>query len=99
MEKYIVIRQFQDKKDNKYFYEVGDIYPREGMETSEERIKELSTKKNKNKKIYIKKIKINESQEETKENIETESKETQEEKQDVEIKENKEIQDNTKVEE
>lgn len=95
MEKYIVVRQFKDKKDNKYFYDAGDVYPREGMETTEERIKELSTKKNKNKKVYIKKIKIenNDTQEKAKEDDKT-----QEEKQDTKVEENKEKQD-TKVEE
>ena len=48
MEKYIVIyERFKDLEDNNYIYKKGDIYPREGLEPTKERIKELSTKKNK----------------------------------------------------
>lgn len=57
MEKYIVVyERFKDLKDNNYIYKKGDIYPREGLEASKERIKELSTKKNKIGKILIKKV-------------------------------------------
>lgn len=38
---FIVINAFLDLKDNEHLYEVGDAYPREGLEPSEERIKEL----------------------------------------------------------
>lgn len=38
---FIVINAFLDLKDNEHLYEVGDAYPREGFEPSEERIKEL----------------------------------------------------------
>lgn len=38
---FIVINAFLDLKDNEHLYEVGDAYPREGIEPSEERIKEL----------------------------------------------------------
>lgn len=38
---FIVINAFLDLKDNERLYEVGDAYPREGIEPSEERIKEL----------------------------------------------------------
>ncbi len=56
MEKYIVIyERFKDLEDNEYIYEKGDTYPREGLEPSKERIKELSTKKNKIGEILIKK--------------------------------------------
>jgi hypothetical protein len=57
MEKYIVIyERFKDLEDNNYIYKKGDIYPREGLEPSKERIKELSTKKNKIGEILIKKV-------------------------------------------
>lgn len=57
MEKYVVVYdRFKDLEDNDYIYEKGDIYPREGLETSKERVKELSTKKNKIGEILIKKI-------------------------------------------
>lgn len=57
MEKYIVIyERFKDLEDNNYIYKKGDIYPREGLKPSKERIKELSTKKNKIGEILIKKV-------------------------------------------
>lgn len=39
---YKVIIQFTDLKDGGYLYNVGDTYPREGLEVGEARIKELS---------------------------------------------------------
>lgn len=57
MEKYIVIyERFKDLEDNDYIYKKGEIYPREGLEPTKERIKELSTKKNKIEEILIKKV-------------------------------------------
>lgn len=57
MEKYIVIyERFKDLEDNNYIYKKGDIYPHEGLEPTKERIKELSTKKNKIGEILIKKV-------------------------------------------
>lgn len=53
---YRVIVYFTDRQDNDYPYHVGDTFPREGMEVSEERIKELSTTANRRKMILIKKI-------------------------------------------
>lgn len=44
---YIVKVGFDDLQDNEYRYEPGDIYPREGIEPTEERINELSTENNK----------------------------------------------------
>nr|DAE99052.1 MAG TPA: hypothetical protein [Caudoviricetes sp.] len=38
---FIVVNAFLDLKDNEHLYEVGDAYPRDGIEPSEERIKEL----------------------------------------------------------
>lgn len=38
---FIVINAFLDLQDAEYLYEVGDAYPRDGIEPSEERIKEL----------------------------------------------------------
>ena len=65
MEKYVVVyKAFTDLEDNNYFYKKDDIYPREGLEPSKKRIKELSSNKNKIGEILIKKI------EETKENKE-----------------------------
>lgn len=38
---FIVINAFLDLQDAEYQYDVGDAYPREGLEPSKERIKEL----------------------------------------------------------
>lgn len=57
MEKYEVIySRFKDLKDNNHIYKKGDIYPREGLKPTKERIKELSSKKNKIGKVLIQKI-------------------------------------------
>jgi hypothetical protein len=44
---YKVIKYFEDLKDNRHPYKVGDIFPRNGLEVSESRIDELSRDKNK----------------------------------------------------
>lgn len=44
--KYKVIKYFKDAKDNNRAYRPGESYPREGLEVSEERLKELSTTNN-----------------------------------------------------
>lgn len=63
-EQYKVIHTFKDLEDNGHIYNANkDIYPREGLEPTEKRIKELSTTKNKIGKILIEKI---ETVEETK---------------------------------
>lgn len=57
MEKYVVVySRFKDLKDNNHIYRKGDIYPREGLELTKERIKELSSKKNKIGEVLIKKV-------------------------------------------
>ena len=57
MEKYIVVyERFKDLEDNNHIYRKGDIYPREGLEPTKERIKELSSKKNKIGEVLIKKV-------------------------------------------
>lgn len=53
---YEVIKMFTDLQDNNFRYEVGDEYPRLGYETSISRIKELSSKFNKQGTPLIKKI-------------------------------------------
>lgn len=53
---YEVIRDFTDLQDNEYLYTVGDIFPRDGLEVSEERIKELSSSQNLQKRPLIKKV-------------------------------------------
>lgn len=49
-------RRWVDLQDNNYPYKQGDPFPREGLEVSEERIKELSTINNKLGEILIQKI-------------------------------------------
>lgn len=51
---YEVIHYFTDLQDNEYPYNVGDIFPRNGLTVSEERLKELSGSNNKQHKPLIK---------------------------------------------
>lgn len=44
---YKVIHAFSDMQDFHHIYSVGDIFPRTGLKVSEERIKELAGKNNK----------------------------------------------------
>lgn len=44
---YKVIKYFTDLQDNRHPYNVGDTYPRKGLEPSEERIAELASSNNK----------------------------------------------------
>ena len=57
MEKYRVINSFKDLEDNNHIYiKDKDIYPREGLEPTKKRIKELTSTKNKIGKVLIEKI-------------------------------------------
>ena len=47
---------FTDLQDNNYKYQAGDIFPRDGLEVSEERLEELATDKNRRHKPVIEKI-------------------------------------------
>lgn len=51
---YKVVNAFADAHDNGHTYNVGDNYPRVGMEVSVSRFEELSTTKNPFKTIFIK---------------------------------------------
>lgn len=51
---YEVIHYFTDLQDNEYPYNVGDIFPRDGLMVNEERLKELSGSNNKQHKPLIK---------------------------------------------
>lgn len=42
-----VLKHFTDLQDNNHAYEAGDIYPREGLQPTAERIAELSGSNNK----------------------------------------------------
>lgn len=44
---YKVIKSFADLKDNNHTYNVGDTFPRAGVEVSEDRFAELSGRQNK----------------------------------------------------
>ena len=53
---YKVIEYFEDLQDGRHAYNVGDKYPRNGAETTDERIKELATAQNRRKIPLIKKV-------------------------------------------
>lgn len=53
---YKVIKNFTDLQDNNYKYEIGDEYPRLGLNPSISRIKELSSDENKQRTPLIKEI-------------------------------------------
>lgn len=50
---YKVIHAFTDSQDFRHIYSVGDVFPRSGIKVTEERIKELASAKNKQKKALI----------------------------------------------
>jgi len=52
-----VVRRFQETKHGGHIYEVSDSYPKEGSKATKARLEELSTTKNKYKKIYIVEVK------------------------------------------
>ena len=54
---YKVISFFTDLHDNNHPYEVGDIFPREGVIVSEERIATLAGSDNKQKRPLIEEVK------------------------------------------
>ena len=43
---YKVIRYFEDIQDEMHPYNIGDIFPRDGMSVSDDRLAELSTDRN-----------------------------------------------------
>jgi hypothetical protein len=47
---------FTDLQDNNYKYQAGDIFPREGLEVSDERLTELLSDKNRRHKPVIEEI-------------------------------------------
>jgi hypothetical protein len=44
---YKVIKYFEDLKDNRYAYNVGDVFPRKGLKVSKARFNVLLSNKNK----------------------------------------------------
>ena len=53
---YKVIKFFTDLQDNRHPYNVGDVYPREGVTVSQKRLDELASDKNRQKTPLIKKV-------------------------------------------
>jgi len=50
---YKVIEKFEDLKHDRYYYEIGDSYPREGFEVDDKRLMQLSGTNNKRKTSLI----------------------------------------------
>ena len=46
---YKALTYFEDLQDNRHPYNEGDIFPRDGLSVTEERLQELSSKKNRRK--------------------------------------------------
>ena len=65
---YKVIKHFIDLQDNNYKYDVGDTYPRKGLNVLQSRINELASHKNKQKTPLIEEIpeKVEETKKEKK---------------------------------
>ena len=53
---YKVIKHFVDLQDNNHKYNVGDTYPRKGLNVLQSRINELASDKNKQKTPLIEEI-------------------------------------------
>lgn len=53
---YKVIEYFTDLQDANYEYNVGDTFPRKGLNVSDERLAELSTKENRQNKTLIERV-------------------------------------------
>lgn len=53
---YKVIKYFEDLQDGCHAYNIGDTFPREGLEVSEERLAELAGSANLQKKPLIAKV-------------------------------------------
>lgn len=54
---YKVVKYFTDLKDNDHAYNVGDTYPRKGLNVSDERISELAGSNNRQGQPLIEKVK------------------------------------------
>lgn len=53
---YKVIKYFTDLQDDNHEYNVGDPFPRTGLDVSDERLTELSTKNNRQNKPLIERV-------------------------------------------
>ena len=74
---YKVIKHFVDLQDNNHKYDVGDTYPRKGLNVLQSRINELASDKNKQKTPLIEEIpeKVEEPKKEKKKSVEKADKE------------------------
>lgn len=57
---YKVLIYFEDLQDENHAYNPGDIYPREGLNPTKKRIKELSSDKNRRKVKLIEEVELEE---------------------------------------
>lgn len=62
---YKVIKHFTDLHDNDHIYNVGDEFPRDGVEVKQERIDELAGSDNKQQTPLIEKVEVTEAVPET----------------------------------
>ncbi len=53
---YKVIKYFTDLQDNNFAYQVGDVFPHDGKEVSDNRLLELSTSRNRRGEALIEKV-------------------------------------------
>lgn len=67
MTEYRVIKFFTDLQDNSYKYNVGDIFPRDGLKVTQKRFAELASSKNRQHTPLIKKIITDDASKEPKE--------------------------------
>ena len=74
---YRVIKHFVDLQDNNHKYDVGDTYPRKGLNVLQSRINELASNKNLQKTPLIEEIpeKVEEPKKEKKKSVEKADKE------------------------
>lgn len=56
MPEYKVVRRFMETKHDNHIYEIGDAYPKEDAKATKARFEELSSTKNKYKKVYIEEV-------------------------------------------
>lgn len=73
MKKYEVISFFTDLRDYDHAYNVGDEFPRPGVTVSEERIAELASSRNKQRRPLIKAVEDDKQQESPAQNVNPES--------------------------
>jgi hypothetical protein len=62
---YKVVKLFNDLKDSEHLYNVGDTYPREGLDVDDARINELLSEDNLQSTPLIKEIKKAQTKKET----------------------------------